>query len=139
MHKHLPEYNVKNITVARLLRRGMTDAERKLWSLVRNSQLNVKFRRQEPFGKYVLDFYCPKAKLNIEIDGGQHYTDEGQRQDADRDRYLQEKGIKVLRFSNTDVLQNEDGVIAVIIENIQAQTQTETSIENGKGLRSFHS
>ncbi len=107
MHKHLPHYTKLLISNARRLRRDMTDAERKLWSLLRHNQLGVKFRRQTPFGKYILDFYSAKAKVGVELDGSQHYTKTGQRKDEERDRYLRERGVEVFRFSDTECLKTQ--------------------------------
>jgi len=97
----------------------MTDAEKKLWSLLRNNRLGAKFRRQVPYGPYILDFYCVKARLVVEADGRQHYTREGKRRDAKRDAYLRSDGLEVLRFLNDEVLSNEEGVEQVIYERIQ--------------------
>jgi very-short-patch-repair endonuclease len=97
----------------------MTDAEKKLWSLLRNNRLGVKFRRQVPYGPYILDFYCVKARLVVELDGSQHYTAEGKRRDAKRDAYLRSDGLDVLRFLNDEVLSNEEGVEQVIYEKVQ--------------------
>ena len=97
----------------------MTDAERKLWSLLRNNRLGAKFRRQVPYCPYILDFYCVKARLVIELDGSQHYTPEGRRRDAKRDAYLRSEGLEVLRFLNDEVLSNEEGVEQVIYEKVQ--------------------
>jgi very-short-patch-repair endonuclease len=83
----------------------MTDAEKKLWAFLRDNQLGVKFRRQFPIGKYVLDFYSHEAKLNIELDGAHHYSDEGTRNDEERDSDLEQQGIKVLRYSNPEVME----------------------------------
>ena len=122
-YKPLPNYTKKLISYARKLRREMTDTERKLWFLLRNNQLGVKFRRQVPFGSYILDFYSVKAKLVVELDGGQHSTDEGIAKDKKRDAYLQENGIKVLRFSDIEVLQNTNGVLQAIYESIKERTK----------------
>jgi very-short-patch-repair endonuclease len=119
MQRHLPEYNKRNIPVARMLRRNMTDGERRLWSLLRRNQLGVKFRRQVPMGRYVLDFYCVKAKLNVELDGSQHYTPKGHENDAVRDEYLRQQGIKIMRFFSSEVLTNPDGVLQAIYDCIQ--------------------
>ena len=89
----------------------MTDAERKLWSRLRHNQFEVKFRRQTPLGKYILDFYCSKAKVCVELDGSQHYTDTGRRKDEVRDQYLRDRGVVTLRFSDIEMLQNQDGVL----------------------------
>jgi len=105
----------------------MTDAERKLWSLLRGNRLGVKFRRQVPYGPYILDFYCVKARLVIELDGSQHYTPEGRRRDARRDAYLRSDGLEVLRFLNEEVFVNEEGVEQVIFERVQE------ALHNGPG------
>ena len=98
----------------------MTDAERKLWSLLRGRRTGAKFRRQVPYGPYILDFYCVKAHLIIEVDGSQHCTEEGKRRDWVRDDFLRKGGLDVLRFSNIDVLTNSDGVITKIAEKLSA-------------------
>ena len=104
-----------NIDKCRSLRRNQTNAERKLWLLLRDRQLNgVKFRRQYSIGQYILDFYSPEYKIGIEADGGQHYDDKGIQADDIRTRELSEHGIEILRFSNTDILNNINGVYEVI-------------------------
>jgi very-short-patch-repair endonuclease len=98
----------------------MTDAEISLWSKLRRKQLyRLQFYRQKPVGNYIVDFYCPAAKLVIEIDGGQHYTERGQAQDYERDAFLKELGLSVLRFSNLDALGNIDGVVAEILRHLE--------------------
>jgi very-short-patch-repair endonuclease len=119
MLQHLSKYTRSLIPFARKLRRDMTDAERKLWSLLRNNRLGVKFRRQVPYGPYILDFYCVKARLVVELDGSQHYTPEGKRRDAKRDAHLRSDGLEVLRFLNEEVFVNEEGVEQVIYEKVQ--------------------
>ena len=119
-HKHFPNYTASLVGNARLLRRKMTNAERKLWNCLRGKQIKLPFRRQIPFDQYVLDFYCPKATLVIEVDGGQHYTKEGIQRDQRRDSYLQQHGLKVLRFSDRDVLMNISGVQGKIYEEIES-------------------
>ena len=96
----------------------MTDAERKLWSEIRRKQIGVKFRRQAAFGPYILDFLSIEAKLVIELDGNQHYTEEGQRKDIIIDEYLQQQGLRVLRFSDYEALTNTDGVIQTIFLHV---------------------
>jgi very-short-patch-repair endonuclease len=89
----------------------MTDAERKLWSMVRRKQAKGHlFSRQKTIDNYIVDFYCASAALVIELDGGQHYTPEGREQDRRRDADLAARGLKVLRFSDRDVLTNIEGV-----------------------------
>ncbi len=104
----------------------MTDAERKLWSRLRNNQLGVKFRRQVPFDNYILDFYSSGAKLCIELDGSQHLTDEGMGKDKIRDRDLKEAGVKILRFSDYEALTNIDGVLQVICEKVNEKLGQKT-------------
>jgi len=97
----------------------MTDAERLLWSEVRRKQLKgYQFYRQKIIGNYIVDFYCPKARLIIEIDGGQHYNDEGIKKDRIRDDYMRDHKSKVLRFSDREVFKNLNGVIERIYENL---------------------
>ncbi len=88
----------------------MTDAELRLWMQLRGEQLDgYRFRRQVPMGPYVLDFVCLKARLVIEVDGGQHA--EALKQDDLRAAWLESRGFRVLRFWNTDVLQETEGVV----------------------------
>jgi very-short-patch-repair endonuclease len=127
MQKHFPQYSRRLVSNARRLRREMTDAERKLWLVLRGNPLGIKFRRQVPFGKHVLDFYCHEAKLNIEVDGSQHYTEEGRHKDGLRDAGLRKQGIDVMRFSDRDVLTNIAGVGEVIQEKLKPFLKDETS------------
>ena len=103
---------------ARGLRRDNTDVEMRLWQKLRNRQLGVDFRRQHPAGNFYLDFYAPALRLAVELDGGQHaeQTDADQR----RTRWLEERGVTVLRFWNSDVSQNLSGVLEVIAAKIAA-------------------
>ena len=101
---------------ARELRRDATPAERKLWRLLRNHQAaGLKIRRQVPPGRYIVDFYCPSAKLVVELDGVSHIA--GTR-DAVRDAWMTQHGYRVLRFSNYEALSVE-GVAAAIVLAIQ--------------------
>jgi len=105
----------------RELRRNHTDAERLLWSRLRNRQFfGVKFFRQYSVGPYILDFFCPKTGLAIELDGGQHAEKENQDFDLARTAYLKGQGIAVLRFWNNDVMQNREGVLERIAERINS-------------------
>lgn len=90
-------------------------AERKLWSIVRGKQIDgCYFRRQAPIGPYIADFICVDRKLLIEVDGGQHYRPDRVASDDLRTQYLEDKGYRVLRFSNNDVLTNLEGVHTLI-------------------------
>ena len=104
---------------ARQLRSTPTDAERRLWSWLRRKQLDrFRFRRQQPIGPYVVDFFCAQAKLIVEVDGGQHA--ERQLQDTARTRWLEERGYRVLRFWNNEVFGNTEGVVLTILEALRA-------------------
>ncbi len=93
----------------------MTDAEILLWSRIRGKQLRgYQFYRQKIIGNYIADFYCPKSKLVIELDGGHHYNPEGREKDGKRDDYMTREGITVLRFSDREVLENLDEVLEQI-------------------------
>ena len=106
-------------TVVRKLRRNMTEAERLLWSRLRRKQIGgVCFYRQRIIGEYIVDFYCPEARLVVEVDGGQHFQDEGKEKDGIRDSYLKEQGLRVLRFDNHQVMKNMDAVLEVILKTI---------------------
>ncbi len=99
--------------VARMLRKRSTDAERLLWQHLRARQLDgLKFRRQQPIGNAVVDFVCFERRVIVELDGGQHALQE--KQDKEREAELADSGLKVLRFWNTEVLTNLDGVLEEI-------------------------
>jgi very-short-patch-repair endonuclease len=106
---------------ARKLRSETTDAESRLWHALRNRQLGgFKFKRQTPFGPYIVDFICIEAALVVEADGGQHA---GQVEaDEDRTKYFEESGYQVLRFWNNDVLLNLEGVLEAIMNELAKKT-----------------
>jgi very-short-patch-repair endonuclease len=110
---------------ARALRRNSTDAERVLWSELRAGRLNgMVFRRQVPIEHYVADFICHAAKLVIEHDGGQHFSEEGERADARRSAVIEAGGFKVLRFSNLDVMTSRAGVLETIATAVAERAPT---------------
>jgi len=112
-------YNEKLKELSRKLRENMTDAEIHLWTKIRMRQLKgYQFYRQKPIGDYIVDFFCPRAKLVIEIDGSHHFVNEAIEYDRIRDEYVKSLGLKVLRFTNTDVLTNIDGVVDRIEKEI---------------------
>jgi very-short-patch-repair endonuclease len=107
--------------IARQLRKNMTDSEKALWSRLRGKQLlGVQFYRQKPIGGYVVDFYAPKAKLVIEIDGSHHRIGDQVEFDEQRDQYLSNLGLKVLRFNSREALTNTDEVVEVIHRAMRA-------------------
>ena len=97
----------------RELRRDQTDAEKALWTKVRNKQFfGMKFFRQYSIGSYILDFYCPTVKLAIELDGGQHNQNDNREYDSTRSEYLKSQEIDVVRFWNNEVLLDMQSVLA---------------------------
>ena len=103
------EYNKNNIPLARQLRKNMTPWERKLWYAYLR-YYPVRFQRQKAIGAYIADFYCAKAQLVIELDGGGHYTPEAEQADARRTADLEATGLRVLRYCNSDIDRNFRGV-----------------------------
>ncbi|PIW27039.1 MAG: hypothetical protein COW30_11740 [Rhodospirillales bacterium CG15_BIG_FIL_POST_REV_8_21_14_020_66_15] len=105
-------------TLPRRLRKSMTDAERRLWQALRNRQLaGHKFRRQHPVSPYVADFACVERGLIVEVDGGQHSG----REDADavRTQAMRAQGFRILRGWNNEVMENLEGVLAVILQALE--------------------
>ena len=97
------------------LRREETPTERMLWKRLRSKQLDgYRFRQQHGFGPYVLDFYCPKLRLCIELDGSVHDSDEQQQRDAERTIFLNQNRIKVIRFKNEEVEEDIEKVLSTI-------------------------
>ena len=88
---------------------------------LRNKQLGMHFRRQARIGHYIVDFLSVDSALVVELDGSQHYTDEGRVADKQRDTYLSNRGLTVLRFSNLEVMNNIDGVLQTIEEHVRAK------------------
>ena len=104
---------------ARVMRHNKTDAERKMWMLLRDRKLNdFKFRRQHPIAGYIVDFFCIREKLVVELDGGQHSEPEAIAYDAARTAKLNELGIRVLRFWDHDVLRDSDIVLETIYNTL---------------------
>jgi very-short-patch-repair endonuclease len=101
------------------LRHNLTEAETFLWLRLRKRQIkNCRFYRQRIICNYIVDFYCPDAKLVIEIDGGQHYSEPGMVKDALRDCHLADLGLMVLRFSAREVFENTAGVLERIFQQL---------------------
>ncbi|MBD3411084.1 MAG: DUF559 domain-containing protein [Ignavibacteriales bacterium] len=107
--KYFLPYNPNNIAKARDLRRNMTKTEVKLWREYLQPH-PAKFLKQKPIDHYIVDFFCPKAMLIIEIDGGGHYTEDGKNYDAERTATLEGYGLRELRFTNTEVLHSFEAV-----------------------------
>jgi len=115
----MPIHNRKYLKQFRKdLRNNLTSAEATLWKAIQRSQLEGrKFRRQHSVGNYILDFYCPKENLAVELDGQEHFTASGSERDFVRDEYLKTLNIRVLRFENKIVFDNLEGVLEEIKSN----------------------
>ena len=115
-------YNLKSTKEKkRLLRRNQTEAEKKVWDGLRNRRFqNLKFFRQYGIGHYIADFYCPEMRLVIEVDGDQHFLDEVIAYDGEREKFFSALNIKILRFTNMDILTN--------IENVMDRIQMSPSL-----------
>ncbi len=111
----MESYGRKLKQFSQALRSNMTDAEQHLWQQIRNKQIcSVQFYRQKPLLSFIVDFYCPKARLVVELDGSQHFELDHQAKDHVRDAQLTGTGLKVLRFDDRQVLLECDAVLAVI-------------------------
>jgi len=115
----------KNLTNnAKALRKNMTRHEKRLWyDFLR--KYPVKIYKQKIIGNYIVDFYCHSANLVIELDGSQHYSEQGENADEKRDKFMNESGLKVLRFSNLDIDRNFTGVCMLIEENIKERMKND--------------
>ncbi len=100
------------------------NAEHRLWQRLRGQQLGTKFRRQYSVDAYVLDFYAPRSKLAIEVDGDSHFTAAAIRYDHERTNYLKGFGIEVVRFTNLDIAENIEGVLSIIAAAVKRRTST---------------
>ncbi|QLH69265.1 endonuclease domain-containing protein [Rhodopseudomonas palustris] len=107
---------------ARELRKKSTEAERLMWGELRDKRLNgVSFKRQVPIGPYIADFACHAKKLVVELDGGRHFPDDGERSDAARTAAIEARGFRVIRFSNHEVMTNRAGVLQSIADVLAAR------------------
>ena len=111
-------YRSDSLTKARQLRKNMTKQERRLWFDFLRAY-PVKFYKQRPIDCYIADFYCASARLVIELDGGQHYTEEGLEYDRIRTEIMEKYGLTVLRFSNLDIDHNFEAVCTMIDHTVK--------------------
>ena len=109
----MKNYNKENIPLAKVLRKNMTPWERKLWYLFLKDY-PVRFQRQKSIGNYIVDFYCAKAKLVVELDGGGHYTAQQIEKDSMRTKELEAMNLQVVRITNIDIDNNFNGVCEYI-------------------------
>jgi len=112
-------YNTKLLKRARDLRNNMTEAEKEIWyNVLRNKSFTkLRFLRQRPIGNFIVDFYCAKLKLVLEIDGDSHAEQE--EYDTERTSFFEGYGIKVIRFNNSDILQNLSGVYEILLKEVR--------------------
>lgn len=119
-HRVEPKASKHMIERARALRKEAPIPERVLWGMLRGRRLGgLKFRRQQPLGPYVADFFCEQARLVVELDGQSHFGREAE--DAARDQYMRTRGLEVLRVPNDELLQNRDGVGETILQAAEAR------------------
>ena len=111
-------YNKEYTKLAKSLRKNMTKEEKHLWYDCL-SIFPIKFYRQKQIGDYIVDFYCEKAKLVIELDGSQHYNDDNKEYDIERTKYLKKYGLQVIRFTNLDIKDNFEGVCEAITNAVK--------------------
>ena len=110
-------YNPKLKELSRSLRKNMTESEKLLWTRIRKKQiLGIQFYRQKPIKNFIVDFYAPRVKLVIEIDGSQHLEENYRKKDQERDYQLNKVGIEVLRFNSREVIKNIEDVLEIIFE-----------------------
>lgn len=130
----MKKYEKYLIKYAKKLRKEMTDAERHLWKFLKDRQFEgYKFRRQQPIGKYIVDFVNFERKLIIELDGGQHFENE---KDKEREGYLRKQGYKILRFWDNEVLKNIEGVLDLIRDELEKHPSPHPSPPRGEGIPS---
>ena len=117
-----PAHNLKSLKTRRKsLRSALTPAEAALWRVLQRAQLqNKKFRRQHSIGPYIVDFYCPAERLAVELDGSAHDVPQAAMRDQDRDQFLRNAGIEVLRIENRAVFENLEGVLLLIAQHFKA-------------------
>ena len=125
-------YNNKNVKCLRKeLRNNSTPAESALWELLRAGRLEgTKWRRQYSIGKYIVDFYCPKARLCVELDGYAHFTMQGDLYDSERTEYMNSLGISILRFENSEIWDNPERVLLAIKESFVLDNRTPQSLRD---------
>jgi very-short-patch-repair endonuclease len=128
-------YNKKTLEANRKkLRNNLTPAEAALWELIKNKKLDGrKFRRQHSIGNFILDFYCPEEKLAIELDGEDHYWDEGMKRDKIKTSYIKSHGIEILRFENMLVFKDQEFVLNTIKTKFRDTTPLSSPPRRGLG------
>lgn len=116
-------YNNNLKHLASQLRNDSTQSEIRLWKYLKARQLGVRFIRQKPIGNYIVDFYCKELRLAIELDGLSHHYEETMRKDQEKETYLNELGIEVLRFEDKEVFGDIDNVMAILLDYIERESR----------------
>ncbi len=114
---------------AEKLRINVTEAEKNLWEFLRLKPKSFKFRRQHPFGQYILDFYCHRAQLSIEIDGEYHDAPEQKELDLIRTTVFEQQGVHEIRFTNEEVLDHFEEVKTFILDKLESKSSGQPSLE----------
>ena len=125
-------YNNKGVkSLRKELRNNSTPAESAMWELLRAGRLDgTKWRRQYSIGKYIVDFYCPKARLCVELDGNTHFTIQGDLYDLERTEYINSLGISILRFENREIWDNPERVLLTIKDSLVLNNRTPQSLRD---------
>ena len=105
------------------LRHNLTEPEKRLWQILRNKQMGIKFRRQHGIGHYIADFYCPELKIIIEVDGNSHFSEDAQEYDKIRDDFMLSLGIITIRMTNNDVMENIERVNDYIKHQVDLRSE----------------
>jgi very-short-patch-repair endonuclease len=132
-------YNGRLKGRARTLRLNLTDAEQRLWARLRRKQiLGVQFYRQKPIGNYIADFYAPAARLIVEVDGSQHFDSPQAEHDRRRTAYLQQMGLRVLRYTDRQVLLELDSVAEEILRTVEEKILLNPPLKSTHGVPDSH-
>ncbi len=115
---------VHQLETRRLLRQRSTQAEKAFWKQVRSGQLGVRIKRQVGIGKYIVDFYASKIRLAIELDGGSHFEIGAAERDKERQKNIEALGMRVIRFTDSEILQSMDDVISILRTAIEEQRRS---------------
>ncbi|CAN0602406.1 unnamed protein product [Ectocarpus sp. 12 AP-2014] len=137
MIRKVIHYNPELVDLAKKLRNNMTLGEIALWREIKGKKLGVRFSRQIPIDRYIVDFYCKDLQLAIEVDGSIHFEEGHEEKDNQRQTRLASLGVTVIRFSDTDVKNNLSYILAelkVQIESLKPKTPTPSPSQEGKTL-----
>lgn len=126
-----PIFNkIEHKPLRRQLRGTLTEPEKRLWQILRNKQMGVKFCRQHGIGNYIVDFYCTELKLVIEVDGDSHFSDDSQAYDKARAHFMLTLGIVTIRVKNNEVMENIEGVYQFLKQQIDLRINSDLEYRN---------